>query len=295
MSFNPLEFFEQERPRLTGLAYRILGSYTDAQDIVQETWIRWSEKDYEQVKNPSGWLTTVCTRRCLDELTASHRKRMEYVGPWLPEPIQTTVDPDVAEKLELADSLTMAFLLVLDRLSPKERAAWLLHEVFFYEYSEVAEILDTNEASCRKLVSRAKENLKQGRRRNTISQERQNEFLDAFRKAIGAGEFKELETMLTEDVQLTTDSNGKVYAAKRIVESKESVLKLVERLLHKYWSQCELEVVQLNGSLGMIVRDGETIHAALVPSYNLEQNIESLFIMRNPDKLNAINESPRII
>lgn len=172
MTFNPLEFFEQERPRLTGLAYRILGSYTEAQDIVQETWIRWSEKDHDKLKNPSGWLTTVCTRRCLDDLTSSHRKRVEYVGPWLPEPIQTPVDPKVTEKLELHESLTMAFLLVLDRLSAKERAAWLLHEVFFYEYSEIAEILDTNEATCRKLVSRAKENLKQGRRRNTVSQER---------------------------------------------------------------------------------------------------------------------------
>ena len=159
VSSAPAGPFEAAPPRLLGLAYRILGSRSDAENRVQDAYIKWLESDRAAIENPAAWLTTVCTRRCLDLSRAAHRTRIDYVGAWLPEPIQTAINPEAERDIERAESLTTAFLLMLERLSPKERAAYLLREVFDPDYPEIAETLALQEAAFRKLVSRAKTRL----------------------------------------------------------------------------------------------------------------------------------------
>lgn len=151
-----IELFERSRRPLQGLAYRILGSWSDAEDAVQDTFLKWQAVDQGTIDNPAAWLTTICTRRCLDILRAAHRTRVEYVGTWLPEPLHTPVSDEMERNIDLPTSLSMAFMLMLERLTPKERAAYLLYEVFDQPYAEVAAALGLAEAACRKLVSRAR-------------------------------------------------------------------------------------------------------------------------------------------
>ena len=205
-----MQIFEEARPRLLGLAYRILGSRADAEDAVQDTFLKWQEVDRASIDTPAGWLTTACTRRCLDLLKAAHRKRVDYVGAWLPEPIHTASDDNAEEKLALTSSLTTAFLLMLERLTPKERAAYLLHEIFGQPYDEVAETLDMQETAARKLVSRAKTNIGLEKARHQTPRERQDELLSAFHSAIHGGNVTGLSALLSADVKLTADGGGKV-------------------------------------------------------------------------------------
>ena len=166
VSSAPAGPFEAARPRLLGLAYRILGSRADAEDAVQDTYIKWLDSDRAAIENPADWLTTVCTRRCLDLSRAAHQTRIDYVGAWLPEPIQTAINPEAERDIERAELLTTTFLLMLERLLPKERAAYLLRKVFDTDYPEIAETLALQEAACRKLVSRANTRLGQTERRH---------------------------------------------------------------------------------------------------------------------------------
>ena len=174
LSRTDARIFEEARPKLLGLAYRILGSLADAEDAVQDTFLKWAEADRDAIESPLSWLTTICTRRCLDLLRAANRSRVNYVGAWLPEPIQKPIQDDAETNLDLATSLKTAFLLMLERLTPKERAAYLLHDIFEMPYAEIAETLDIREGACRKLVSRAKANIDQAKTRFTTPVERQD-------------------------------------------------------------------------------------------------------------------------
>ena len=193
----PARPFEAARPRLLGLAYRILGSRADAEDAVQDTYIKWLDSDHAAIENPAAWLTTVCTRRCLDLSRAAHRTRIDYVGAWLPEPIQTAINPEAERDIERAESLTTAFLLMLERLSPKERVAYLLREVFDTDYPEIAETLALQETACRKLVSRAKTRLGQSERRHAPPRQRQEMLLNAFQHAVTTGSATALTALMT--------------------------------------------------------------------------------------------------
>ena len=179
--------FEESRPQLLGLAYRILGSRTDAEDAVQDTFLKWASAERAAIKKPAAWLMTVCTRRCLDLLKTADRRRVAYVGAWLPEPIHATGADTAESKIDLSETLTTAFLLILERLPPKQRAAYLLHEIFDVSYSDVADTLAMQESACRKLVSRAKANIDQAEGRHKITAEKQYRFLNAFQAAITEG------------------------------------------------------------------------------------------------------------
>lgn len=175
--------FESRRRQLTGLAYRLLGSLAEAEDAVQDTFLKWREADQGTIDNPAAWLTTACTRRCLDLLKSARRKRVDYVGAWLPEPVHTVADGTPESSAELASSLSTAFLLLLERLSPKERAAYLLREIFDRPYPDVAAALGLQEAACRKLVSRARATIGRPAARYTAAPERQETLLAEFRQA----------------------------------------------------------------------------------------------------------------
>ncbi|KRD72988.1 MULTISPECIES: RNA polymerase sigma factor SigJ [Sinorhizobium/Ensifer group] len=288
-----MQIFEEARPRLLGLAYRILGSRADAEDAVQDTFLKWQEVDRASIETPAAWLTTACTRRCLDLLKAAHRKRVDYVGAWLPEPIHTTSDDNAEEKLALTSSLTTAFLLMLERLTPKERAAYLLHEIFGQPYDEVAETLDMQETAARKLVSRAKTNIGLEKTRHQTPRERQDELLSAFHQAIHGGNVAGLTTLLSADVKLTADGGGKVATVLGVLSGKETVLAFIIDRLTEYWAHYVWEIGDINGGRGIVLRDEakNEIAATVAFGYDRDGNVNDIFIMRNPDKLTHFGEA----
>ncbi|MEM7501020.1 MAG: RNA polymerase sigma factor SigJ [Pseudomonadota bacterium] len=276
--------FEEARPGLLGLAYRILGSVTDAEDAVQDTFLKWANTDRGAIENPASWLTTACTRRCIDLLRAAHRSRVNYVGAWLPEPIQKTVDGEETS-LDLAESLRTAFLLMLERLTPKERAAYLLHDIFDLSYTEIADALEMQESACRKLVSRAKQNIDRSVTRSATPVARQNELLRAFQTAVQAGKITELATLLSEEVRLTADGGGKVPAILKVLSGVDEVGPFIADRLHVYWAEFAWEVIDLNGTRGILLRHRDRIEAAVSFAYNERGSATDIYIVRNPEKL----------
>lgn len=277
--------FEEARPALRALAYRILGSYAEAEDAVQDTFVRWQAADRQSIETPRAWLTTVSTRRCLDLLKAADRARVDYVGPWLPEPVTTAASDAPGE---LAASVTTAFLLLLDRLSPKERAAYLLREIFDHDYAEVAAILGIQEAACRKLVSRAQAALRAGRARQAVPPAQQERLLDAFMLAVNSGETQPLSALLADGISLTADGGGKVPASTRVLRGRDEVLGFITKVLGSAWPHWRQERREINGRLGLVVYDGETISASLTFGYDENGTLSDIYIMRNPEKFRGL-------
>ena len=281
--------FEEARPGLLGLAYRILGSVTDAEDAVQDTFLKWANADRGTIENPASWLTTACTRRCIDLLRAAHRSRVSYVGAWLPEPIQKAIDGEETS-LDLAESLRTAFLLMLERLTPKERAAYLLHDIFDLSYAEIADTLEMQENACRKLVSRANQNIDRSVTRSATPVERQNELLCAFQAAVQGGKMTELAALLSEEVRLTADGGGKVPAILDVLSGVHEVGAFLADRLHVYWAEFDWEVVDLNGARGILLRRLDRIEAAVSFAYNEQGSATDIYIVRNPEKLANLGE-----
>lgn len=280
--------FEEARPTLLGLAYRILGSRADAEDAVQDTLLKWMHADRSVIENEWAWLTTVCTRRCLDLLRAAHRARVDYVGAWLPEPIHTTAGGNAQNRLEMASSLTTAFLLMLERLTPKERAAYLLHEIFDTPYADVATALEMQETACRKLVSRAKANIDQAKVRHNTPPAQQDQLLTAFQMAIESGTTGPLTSLLSEDIQLEADGGGKVPSLLETLRGKQSVTNFLCEQLHDFWAEFQWHRVNINGARGIVMKTNENVHAAVSFAYDNADRVTNIYIVRNPDKLAAL-------
>ncbi|QWP77738.1 RNA polymerase sigma factor SigJ [Lysobacter sp. K5869] len=280
--------FAQHAPMLTGLAYRILGSRADAEDAVQDTYLKWRDAERGAVDNPAAWLTTACTRRCIDLLRAAHRTRVDYVGSWLPEPIQAELAQGGSEpeaQWTLASSLSTAFLLLLERLTPKERAAYLLHEIFDQPYAEVAKILEIEEPACRKLVQRARGNIEQAKVRHVTPAEQQDQLLAAFETAIVQGRTAPLAALLSQQIALHADGGGKATAAAQALHGSDAVLGFIESVLHPACREDRWTFVDLNGSRGVILERAGKIEAAISFGYEEDGALRDIFIMRNPDKL----------
>lgn len=275
--------FEEARPRLLGLAYRILGSRADAEDAVQDTFLKWRSADHDAIANPGAWLMTSCTRRCIDLLRAAHRTRVDYVGTWLPEPMHMlTTDP--ADE-SLGASLTTAFLLMLERLTPKERAAYLLHEIFDMDYPDIAKALDMNQAACRQLVSRAKGHVDDAKVRHVTPVARQEELLAVFQSAISGGDTSALVSMLSDDIALSADGGGKVAAAARVLRGKDEVMGFFQQILRRFWTQYRLTAADINGGRGFIVHKDDHVEATVAFAFDDGGKVTGIYIMRNPDKL----------
>lgn len=279
------QLFAQSAPMLIGLAYRILGSRADAEDAVQDTFLKWQATDRGAIDNPGAWLTTACTRRCIDLLRSAHRTRVDYVGSWLPEPIQTAAAERPDEQLSLASSLSTAFLLLLERLTPKERAAYLLHEIFEQSYADVARTLEIEEAACRKLVQRARANVEQEKVRHVTPAEQQDQLLAAFETALTEGRTAPLAALLSEQIALRADGGGKVTAVAEALHGRDAVLGFIESVLHPACRNDHWTVVDLNGSRGVILERDGRIEAAVSFGYDENDRLRDIFIMRNPDKL----------
>jgi len=290
---NDVVIFENASPMLLGLAYRILGSRADAEDVVQDTFLRWQKADREGIDNPQAWLTTICTRRCIDLLRSAHRTRVDYVGPWLPEPIHTATGDDAWEHASLGNSLTTAFLLLLERLTPKERAAYLLHEIFEVPYPEIANALDLQEATCRKLVSRARAHVDKADVRHVTPAESQERLLAAFEAAVASGSTGPLAALLSDDIELCADGGGKVAALQQVLRGKAHVLDYIAQSLRQYWGAYEWVATDINGNRGVILRQGGQTTASVSFAYDEDGKATNIYIMRNPDKLARLGGTGR--
>ena len=275
--------FETNRPRLIRLAYRMLGSVSEAEDAVQDAWLRWT-KAGAAVTDPAAWLVRVATRLCIDRLRAAKAERAHYRGPWLPEPL---IEPLTADPLERAEDVSVAFLLALERLSPLERAVFLLHDVFDEDYGEVAETLGRSEPAVRQLASRAREHVRQARPRFTVSQDEALRLATAFMAATAKGDMAGLSSLLARDAILVSDGGGKRKAALRVMVGREDIVRLLEGLAWRGGGLGHVEDVRaarINGYPGWVISFGqgpETI--AFQPSE--DGLIAAVYMVRNPEKL----------
>jgi RNA polymerase sigma-70 factor (ECF subfamily) len=286
--------FEPFRRRLLGLAYRMLGSMADAEDAVQETYLRWHRTDRDKVTDPRAFLMTTTSRICLDMLTSARARREEYVGPWLPEPVLDTAALAPDSHTELAEDLSIALLLTLDRLSPLERAAFLLHDVFDFSFSEVANALDRSEAACRQLAARARAHVRDARPRGVTSpaSSRANamdakhaELISAFIAATRSGDLNGLTQLLASDVRVVTDGGGKVQAALNVLEGADRSARFLIGAARKGWREgYTLRFAVINGLPGVIIDGPEGL--VQTSAFEIEDgHVRALYIVRNSDKL----------
>ncbi|HEY7778710.1 MAG TPA: RNA polymerase sigma-70 factor [Ktedonobacterales bacterium] len=293
------ETFEDYRTYLFAIAYRMLGSAMDAEDMVQDTYLRFqaTRADVrESIVSLKAYLTTILTRLCVNQLQSARRKRERYPGPWLPEPISTdhlavpasseSANPE--ERMELYESLALAFLVLLEELGPIERAVFLLRDVFDYEYAEIAEILGKSEAACRQAFSRAKRHLAEHRPRVTPAPENQRELLTSFLHAVQGGDMVTLMAMLAEDATLTTDGGGKVRgAATRLLVGRAAVARMSVGTMRFLPEGYTSAVVEINGQPALVIRAGG--QSVSVVSVELDgQRIRAVRVIANPDKLQRV-------
>ncbi len=278
--------FEAHRDRLFGVAYRMLGTVADAEDVVQDAFVRWAGVDAAAVNNPGGYLTTIVTRLCVDRLRAARHQREQYVGPWLPEPLLTT-DQTPADDAELADSLSMAFLMLLETLSPTERAVFLLHDVFDYGYADIAETVGKSEANCRQIARRARQHVQAQRVRFEPTAPDHARLLQQFMDACYEGNLQALVAVLADDITLYSDGGGKAIAARKPVEGAAKVANFFLSIVPKAPPGTTVQPVQVNGQAGLAVYvDGQP--DALFAFHIVEGHIQRIFSVRNPDKLGSL-------
>jgi RNA polymerase sigma-70 factor (ECF subfamily) len=280
--------FAEQRPKLFGVAYRMLGSVADAEDVVQETFLRWQEVvDAEtRIESPSAYLTTMVSRRCLDELRSARRRREEYVGEWLPEPLLEDDRLDPAATTELADSLSTAFLVVLEALSPGERAAFLLHDVFGYEYAELSRILGRGEAACRQLVARARRRVAERRPRFDVSPDEHARLLTEFLHATQAGDVNGLVSLLAQDAVLRADGGGIVLAARNPIEGADRIARWTIGVMAKAPRDASVELTTVNGLPGAVMRVGGALFGVMAIDVR-DGRIQNVYIQLNPEKLQS--------
>ena len=283
-----MESFESCRSYLFAIAYRMLGSAMDAEDMVQETYLRYQGTPPETIHSLKAYLTTIITRLCMDQLQLARRKRELYVGPWLPEPVLTAMPAeatDPQERVDTEESISLAFLLLLEQLQPFERAVFLLREVFEYEFAEIAGILGKSEAACRRSFSRAKQHLSQHRPRFPSSPQAHRQLLSSYMQAVQTGEMGALEHVLAEDVTLWADAGGKVkQAALRPISGRDAVARFSMGTRRFLPENYQMEIAEVNGQPATVFRaDGK---AFLVLAIEVEGGrIQTVRLMANPEKL----------
>jgi len=285
---DPKDSFLLAKPRLWGIAYRMLGSIADAEDALQDTYVRWLEAEVSSIKNAEAWLMSVCTRRCIDMLKAAQRKRVNYIGTWLPEPV---VEEDAYTSLndvELAASLTTAFMLLLERLTPVERAVYLLHEVFDYSYADTAKVVKMTDIACRQVNSRLKKHLTVQNVRSQTSQRRSETLLKAFLHALNDNNPQALTDLLAEDVEFWSDGGGKVMAMKQIIRGRLNVVALLHNIWQNFWSNLKIKETIVNSQPGILLYENNKVVGTLCLKEDDAGNTAVIYVVRNPDKLSHI-------
>lgn len=283
-----MESFETYRAYLFSVAYRMLGSAMDAEDMVQETFIRFQATPPETIRSLKAYLTTIITRLCMDQLQLARRKREVYVGPWLPEPIHAetpTNMSDPEERIEMEESISLAFLVLLEQLQPFERAVFLLREVFGYEFAEIADMLGKSDAACRRSFSRAKQHIRERRPRFPASHQTHRQLLESYFQALEAGDMDTMMQLLTEDATVWTDGGGKIKtAALRPIIGRSNVARFSLGTQRFLPPGRHIEMGEVNGEPALIVRDGERVFSVI--SLEVEAGcIRTIWVLANPDKL----------
>lgn len=286
-----LTLFEEHRRTLFGIAYRMLGSVAEAEDMVQDTYVRWQKQDLADVETPRAWLTSAITRLCIDQLRSARRRREEYVGVWLPEPLIDAESNQADRMAALSDSLSTAFLILLETLAPEERAVYLLHEVFEYDYPEISQIVSRSEAACRQVVHRAKERVALRKNRFTPDPRQHENVVREFMAACREGDVNKLLGVLKEDITLYSDGGGKVSASPHPVEGFAKVARFVIGVSKLSTSGGDFRFAVLNGHLGLLrYWEGQLVQTTIFEMDG--DRIQNLYIMRNPDKLKHLADVP---
>ncbi|WP_329123276.1 RNA polymerase sigma-70 factor [Streptomyces sp. NBC_01353] len=284
------DVFEEHRPMLIGVAYRMLGRVADAEDVVQEAWLRWTAADRDDVREPRAFLVRITTRLALDRLRQVQTRRESYVGPWLPEPVVTDFGPavpDTAERAMLADSVSVAVLVVLESLSPLERAVFVLREAFGFPYGEIATALDRSEAAVRQLAGRARRHVDEGRPRYDVDPAERRDLTERFLAAAAGGDLEQLLDLLAPDVRLVGDSGGKSKAPLRIIESADKVGRFLLAVSQDTENIYEFRFMEFNAGPALLVLvDGKPDSVFQIEAR--DGHIQCVYIVRNPDKLHAV-------
>jgi RNA polymerase sigma-70 factor (ECF subfamily) len=279
--------FEEQRGYLHGVAYRMLGSVSDAEDMVQETWLRWAKTDPSTIETPRAWLVKAVSRLCLDRLKSARVQREQYYGTWLPEPL---VEASSANSAQVDESVSIALLLVLEKLSPVERAGFLLHDVFGYSFDEIADILEKPEPACRKLVSRARTRVREEKPRFESTSNEHEELLLKFLEACRGGDLEPLLALLEDSAALYSDGGGKASAVPRVLLGREEIARFFLKVIGGAESKAtaNYRFATFNGAPGMLLLlDGKVVSALSLEIH--EGRIAAIFAHRNPDKLEAFD------
>ncbi|MFF4170657.1 RNA polymerase sigma-70 factor [Streptomyces sp. NPDC001744] len=282
----PTELFEEHRPVLLGVAYRMLGRVADAEDVVQEAWLRWTAEDRTAVREPRAFLVRITTRLAIDRLRLAHVRRETYVGPWLPEPVVTDFGPaapDTAERALLADSVSLAVLVVLESLSPLERAVFVLREAFGFPYGEIATVLDRSEPAVRRLAGRARRHVDEGRPRYDVDPAERRDLTERFLAAAAGGDLGRLLALLAPDARLVGDSGGRARAPLRVIETAGKVGRFLVAVFGNAEPRYDLRPVELNGAPALVVfADGRP--DTVIQVEVRDGRVQTVHIIRNPDK-----------
>lgn len=281
--------FEAARPKLFGIAYRMLGTVADAEDVLQDAYLRFAASKPADLRSVEAWLVTIVTRLCLDRIKSAQAQREVYVGPWLPEPLMAGQPPeanDPAEHMADLESISFAFVLLLQSLTPEERAVFLLREVFEYDYAEIAAFIGKGEDACRQLFSRAKKHIAEHRPRIKTTPEEHQRVLAGFMQAVSTGDLAGLMQLMSTDVTLATDGGGKASAATHPLHGPDHVARFVIGLAKKA-SGLSFDVVPVNGQFGILIRNEGKLETMTVLDI-AEAHIRAVYFIRNPDKLTRV-------
>ena len=288
MASDSTTIFAEHKSLLFSIAYRMLGTVMDAEDMVQETFLRWQNSNQAQVESPKAWLSTVITRLCINHLKSARVQRETYIGPWLPEPLVSGLSVDPGENAKLSDSLSLAFLVLLESLAPTERAVFVLREVFNYEFSEIAPIVEKTEANCRQILARARKSVQERRPRFDATPEEAEQLIQRFELAVQTGNLDDLLNLLAKDVVLVSDGGGKARAVLRPVSGPDHVARLLIGATRKFGLRSQvLHHAAVNGLPGSVGFAGGRVLRVI--AFGIQHGrIHSLFIITNPDKLSRI-------
>ncbi|THA77076.1 RNA polymerase sigma-70 factor [Streptomyces sp. A0642] len=284
------DVFEEHRPVLIGVAYRMLGRIADAEDVVQEGWLRWSAASREEVREPRAFLVSIVTRLAIDRLRRIGARREAYVGPWLPEPLVTDFGPtvpDTAERAVLAESVSLAVLVVLESLSPLERAVFVLREAFGFPYAEIATTLDRTEVAVRQLAGRARRHVEERKPRYDVDPARRRDLTERFLAAAAGGDIDALLAVLAPDVRLVGDSGGRSKAPLRILESADKVGRFLVGVAQGQIPDLEVRFLELNGGPAVLILSGGKPDSVIQVDVR-DGAIQCVYIVRNPDKLTTL-------
>jgi len=286
---NLEDLYTNYKPLLFSIAYRMLGSVSDAEDVVQELFLSLQQLERGQIQNMKAYMTKMVTNRCLNILNSAKRNREIYVGPWLPEPLMQRLDDDPLNKLEREETISYAFLVMMDKLSPVERAVFILREAFQYEYSEIANILEKSEVNCRKIFSRVKQKVGQLSPELIPAEESEQKLVTKFISALTGGNLDALLSLLTEDAVFITDGGGKVRAAINPIFSQSRVMALLARISAKFFPETMAHLTTINGRAGVLLsRDGRPTGTICFEWEKHSLKIKRMYLVLNPDKLKHI-------